>query len=172
MTDPGNLPELVRDLMTVGVATCSPDTPVVEIARLLVEKDLEALVVLDPIEGHALGIVGQDELVQAYTRSNVQTLKAEDILHDGVPQVPADIPLVAAAQLMRDQGVRTLFLMHHSGGIEYPAALISYRHILRHLAARSPEDLRDLGMHAQRQPPLQAFLERREAARKRNRLDP
>ncbi|OGO37085.1 MAG: hypothetical protein A2W35_02790 [Chloroflexi bacterium RBG_16_57_11] len=45
-------PELVRDLMTVGVATCSPDTPIDDIARLLLDKGLEAVVVLDPVDGH------------------------------------------------------------------------------------------------------------------------
>jgi CBS domain-containing protein len=53
---PDNDPRLVRDLMTVGVATCPPDTPVAGIARLLLEKDLEAVIVLDPGEGHDLGI--------------------------------------------------------------------------------------------------------------------
>ena len=53
-----------------------------------------------------------------------------------VPRVPPDIPLKTAAQIMQDQGVRVLFLTHHAGGIEYPAAYITYKHLLRHLAAR------------------------------------
>lgn len=161
------LPRLVRDLMTVGVPTCSPDTPIVDLARLILQKDLEAIVVLDTSEGHAVGVVGRDELVHAYTRGERDTATAEQIMRDGVHQVPPDIPLVAAAQIMQDLGVRVLFLMHHSAGVEYPAAMISYQHILRHLAADSLQDLRDLGIQAERQAPLQAFLTRRDAARKR-----
>lgn len=160
---------LVRDLMSVGVATCPPDTLIVEIARLLLDKQLEAIVVLDQ-EGHAVGVVSQDELVEAYTRDNWRDLTAEAVMCDGVPQVPPDIPLTAAAQIMQDQRVRVLFLMHHAGGIEYPAAALSYRSILRHLAARSDAELQDLGIAAARQPPLETFIQKRDAARQRSRL--
>jgi hypothetical protein len=73
--------------------------------------------------------------------------------------------LTAAAEIMLDLGVRSLFLMHHAGGIEYPAALISYRHFLRLMAAQEKEDLRDLGIQAQRRSPLETFIQRRDNAR-------
>ena len=164
------VPKLVRDLMTVGVATCSPDTLIVDIARVLLEKELDAIVVLDNGEGHALGVVSREDLVRAYTRDNWHSLRAENVMRDGVPQVPPEIPLSAAAQIMQDLGVRALFIMHHAAGIEYPAAVISYRHLLRHLSARDGEDIRDLGIKAERQSPLEVFIQRREAARNRNRL--
>lgn len=167
--------------MTVGVATCPPDALVKDLARLFVEKDLEAVVVLDPTDGNALGVISQDDLVQFYSNHAGQDLilpggqgqeeivsyKAADIMTEEIPQVPPDIPLAAAAQIMRDKGVRTLFLMHHAGGIEYPAGVITYTHLLRHLAARDETDLRDLGIQAARQSPLEAFIQRRDEARKR-----
>jgi CBS domain-containing protein len=158
-------PRLVRDLMTVGVATCSPETPVVEVARLILENGLEEVVVLE--DGNALGVIGQDDLVRAYATGNgsVRTVLAREIMREGVPQVPPDIPLEAAAQIMRDMGVRALFLMHHAGGIQYPAAVITYRHLLRHLAAIDANELRDMGIKAERKLPLQAFIERRDTAR-------
>ena len=97
-------PQLVRDLMTVGVTICTTDTPVTTIAEAILEKDLEAIVVLAE-EGHALGIVSQDELIGAYGRENYSDLTAGDILHEGVPQIPTDIPLRAAAQMMKDEAV-------------------------------------------------------------------
>jgi CBS domain-containing protein len=159
---------LVRDLMSVGVATCAPDTPIIDLARLVLDKGLEAVVVLDP-EGHAIGVVGQDDLARAYSQENRHQLTAEDVMSEGVPQVPADIPLVTAAQIMRDQGVRVLFLMHHAGGITYPAAMLTYTHLLRHLAARDDGDLADLGIKASRQPPLDTFIKKRDAARRQSR---
>jgi CBS domain-containing protein len=159
-------PELVRDLMTVGVDTCSPDTPVGDLARLLLEKGLEAVVVLDPADGHAMEYVSQDDLVRAFAHAlkPADGMTAEQVMHDEVPQAPPDIPLTAAAQLMFDRGMRVLFLMHHSSGIEYPAALISYQHVLRLLGARNREKLLDQGISATRQSPLEAFPQRREAA--------
>jgi CBS domain-containing protein len=162
-------PQLVRDLMTVGVVTCLPDTSIVDIARIMLDAEVEAVVVLE--EGNALGFIGQDELIQAFTRPDYADLTAEQILREGVPQIPADIPLSAAAQYMLDQRVRALFLMHHAGGIEYPAALISYRHLLRLMAARNPQELSDLGIRAERESPIETFLRRRDEARRMNRKE-
>jgi YD repeat-containing protein len=159
---------LVRDLMTVGAATCSPNTPMSDVARLVLDRGLEGVVVLDQ-DGNGIGVVSQDELVQAYTRDDWGNLTAEAIMREGVPQVPPDIPLTAAAQLMQDQGVRVVFLMHHANGVIYPAAVLSYRHLLRHIAAHSDADLQDLGIAAARKPPLEQFTERRDAARRQNR---
>jgi predicted transcriptional regulator len=157
-------PKLVRDLMTVGVYTCTPDTYVKAIARTILEQDLEEMVVLE--EGHNIGVVGQEELAQIYSHTDWESLKAEDVLRPQVPTVPADIPIATAAQLMRDQKVRVLYLTHHAGGIEYPAAFISYRHLIRHLAAQGEEDLKDLGIKAQRHSPIEVFIQRRNEARK------
>lgn len=160
------LPHLVRDLMTVGVVTCPPQTTVPEIAQLFLDQDVDDMIVLE--EGQALGVIAQEDLIAAFTLEDAQSLTAVEIMREGVPQVPPDIPLKAAAQIMQDHGVRTLYLMHHASGIEYPAAAITFRHYLRYLAAKDPHDLRDLGIHAERVSPLETFIQRRETARKKN----
>lgn len=152
--------------MTVGVETCTLDTPIASLARMLLANGGQEIVVLE--DGNAVGRIGLDQIILAYTHEDYQSLTASDIFVEGVPQVPPDIPLTAAAQLMLDQGVKALFLMHHAGGIEYPAALISYWHIIRHMSAKQEEDLRDLGIYAERQAPLQKFIQRRDAARRQN----
>ncbi len=70
---PENSPELVRDLMTVGVPTCKNTTPVVDVARFLIENNVEELVVLGE-EGEGIGVCGYRELVNAYERENVREL--------------------------------------------------------------------------------------------------
>jgi CBS domain-containing protein len=142
-------PTLVRDLMSIGVLTCSPDTSIVELTRILLEKELEGVVVLDD-QGHAAGVVGRQELIRAYSTGEYEYLTAEKVMQDGVPQIPPDIPLTAAAQIMQDRGQRIMFLMHHAGGIEYPAAMLSYKNMLRHM--------------------LETFIKRRDEARDRTRL--
>ena len=159
-------PLLVRDLMTVGVPTCAPDTKVIDLARIFIEKGYEAVIVLDKIDGHALGVISQENLIQAYHRHDVDSIIAEEVMQAEIPQVPPNIPAEAAAHLMHDQKIRALFLMHHSAGVSYPAAMITYIHMIRHLAATDLDDLRDLGIHAERKTPIQSFIERRDAARK------
>lgn len=158
--------ELVRDLMTVGVATCPPTTSIVDIARLLLDKDLEAVVVLDA-EGHGVGVVSRDDLIRAYTRDDCRELTAEAVMTEGLPQIPPNIPLTAAAQIMRDQGIRVVFMVHNADGVTYPAACLSYSHLMRHLIARSDAELKDLGIKAEREAPLATFIKRRDEARRR-----
>jgi len=158
--------ELVRDLMTVGVPTCKWDVPIRDIAHFLLEHHVEAMCVLDA-EGHGIGVVGEEELVAAYGKENLDLLKAEDIMSEGVPELNPDLPLPAAAQLMKDKGIRIAYILHNSAGIIYPAAFISYRHILRHIAAKDENELKDLGLAAERKSPIEQFIERRDEARKR-----
>lgn len=161
-----SLPHLVRDLMTIGVVTCNPQTTISELAQLFLEQDIEEVIALD--KGQALGVIGQEELVATFTLDNPQSLSAIEIMREGVPQVPPDIQLKAAAQIMCDKGLRALYLMHHTGGIEYPAAVITFTHYLRYLAAKDPQDLRDLGINAVRMPPLETFIQNRDLNLKKN----
>ena len=159
------MPKLVRDLMTVGVPTCKVTAPVIDIARFLIENNVEEMVVLGD-EGEGVGICGYKELVIAYDRDDVRELTAEDIMSEGVPELPSDIPLTLAAQLLRDKDIRVAYMNHNSAGIIYPAASISYKHLIRHLAAEDETDLKDLGINAERRSPLEQFIERRDEARR------
>ena len=162
---PENFPELVRDLMTVGVPTCKITTPVVDIARFLIDNNVEEMVVLGD-EGEGVGVCGYKELVDAYEREDVRELTAEEVMSEGVPELPSDIPLKVAAQLMKDKNVRVAYMNHNSAGIIYPAASISYKHLVRHLAAKDESELKDLGINAERKSPLEKFIERRDEARR------
>ena len=157
---------LVRDIMTVGVPTCKWNTPLVEISRHLVDHNGEALCVLDS-EGHGIGVVGIDELINAYAKDNMDSALAEEIMTEGVPEIQADLSLKVAAKIMQDKKVRVAYLMHNSAGIIYPAAYLTYRHILRYIAAMDDNELKDLGLAAERKSPVQTFIERRDAARKK-----
>ncbi len=78
-------------------------------------------------------------------------LKVEDVLREDIPQVPRGHP--HRWRLPRSCRIRACAccsFMHHAGGIAYPAGILTYRHILRFLAASSPEELRDLGIQAAR----------------------
>lgn len=155
--------KLVRDLMTVGVPTCPLDTRLQDLIRTMLTRHWEAVVVLDE-NGHAAGMVSHEEIVRAFDSEQFDTLTAEDIMHPDLPTVPPDIPVTAAAQIMQDMRVRVVYMTHHAGGIEYPAAWLTYEHLLRSM---SGEDPKSLGIHAAREAPLEVFLRRREEARRK-----
>ena len=150
-------PQLARDLMTVGVPTCKTSTPIREVARFLLEHNLEEMVVLDD-EGHGVGVVGYAEIAACFGREVGPELVAEQAMSEGVTELPADLPLPAAAQLLRDKRVRVGYMLHNAAGITYPAAYLSYRHILRLVAAKDETELKDLGLAAERMSPLERFI--------------
>jgi CBS domain-containing protein len=154
----------VRDLMHIGVSTCRADTPVVETARTLLRENLEALIVLDG-NGHAVGVLSRREVVAAYAQAGTRSrggeaVTAGDVMRPDIPEVPADIPAIAAAQIMLDQGVREVYLMHHAGGISWPAATLRFEDVLRYLAAETEADLASMGAGAPRKSPVETFMER------------
>lgn len=157
--------------MTVGVPTCKTDVPATDIARFIIYNNVEEMVVLGS-EGEGVGVVGYEELVRAYIlpagdeQENVKSLTAEQVMREGVPELPSDIPLTAAAQMMRDQNIRVAYMTHNSSGIIYPAAMISYKHIVRHIAAKDESELKDLGLAAERKSPLDVFIAKRDKTRK------
>ena len=129
---------LVRDLMQVGVPTCREDTPLKDAARLLVERNVAALIVLDE-DANMVGWIGEQHVARVINRDYAK-LTAGHIMDEHVPEILPEVPAAAAAHLMLDRGLRQLFVTHHAGGIKYPAAVIT-------LAGRVPHHRR-LGARA------------------------
>lgn len=123
---------LVRDVMRVGVPTCREDTPLKDAARLLVERNVAALIVLDE-DANMVGWIGEHHLARVIDRDLVH-LTAGDVMHDHVPEILPDIPAAAATHLMLDRGLHQLFISHHAGGVKYPAAVITLQDIMRIIA--------------------------------------
>jgi hypothetical protein len=88
-------------------------------------------------------------------------------MREGVPELPPDIAITLAVQIMQDRGIRVAYMTHNAAGITYPAAMISYKHILRALAAKDEKELKDLGIAAERKSPIEQFIERRDEARRK-----
>jgi CBS domain-containing protein len=157
---------LVRDLMQIGVTTCPGSTTIAELAEIMLSKNLFSVVILDPGDGNAIGLVDQSDLMRAFSLDHYKELTAEQVMQESIPQIPADIPLKTAIQMMLDNHLQTYYLMHHSGGISYPAAYFSYRNVLRLLAAMDEKDLADIGIEREKRLPLDEFYKKRDVARR------
>lgn len=147
---------LVRDLMQVGVPTCREEAPLLEVARLLVERNAGALVVLDE-DGNAVGWVGEEHVAQTIEEP-FGRLTAADVMDEDVPTIQPDLPAAAVAHLMLDRGLRQMFVTHHAGGIVYPAAVLTLQDVVRVIAGmdRAP----GVGVGAERPSPIDLFKQR------------
>jgi CBS domain-containing protein len=128
--------KLVRDLMKIGVPTCELNTPLCEVARIMVRDGADTVVVMD--EFGACGVVSQSDLVRAYPR-NYDLLKAVDVMHDRVISLTPDVAVTAAAHLMQDEKVHQVFIMHEHPGPSRPSAVLTMRAIVREMAGLEPE---------------------------------
>ena len=130
----------VRDLMRIGVTACSADTPFVEAVRTLLHNNLESLIILDD-HSRAIGMLSRREVVETYARSgvssnNLETLTVAEAMCSNIPKVPPGIPAITATQIMLDQGLREIYIMHNknAGTPDRPVGVLSLSNVLREIS--------------------------------------
>jgi CBS domain-containing protein len=108
--------KLVRDLMHPGVLTCQPDALLGQVAVLLTQHKVHALVVSDP-EGRPLGIISDYDLlagewlsVDDESLSTMRLLTAHDLMSYPVDTVDANVPIKEAAHTLIEKDVNRLLV--------------------------------------------------------------
>ena len=144
--------KFVRDVMKIGVPTCELDTKLHEVAKIMMRDQADVVVIMDEVG--ACGIISQSDLVRAFPR-NYELLTAKDVMTtDRVVSIPPDSALTAAAQIMQDDKVHQVFVMHEHPGAGKPSAVVTMQAIVREMAGLEPE-----------KPPALKKLEQAAAAR-------
>jgi len=108
--------KLVRDLMHPGVFTCQPNATLGQVAVLLTQHKVHALVVPDA-EGRPLGIISDYDLlagewlsVDDESLSAMRKLTAHDLMSYPVDTVDADTPIKEAAHILIEEDVSRLLV--------------------------------------------------------------
>jgi len=98
----------VREIMTIEVATASPDSTLEEVASMMKEEDAGAIPVLD--NDQLVGIITDRDIVLrciAEGKDPTET-NVEDILTDNLFTIEPDADLDEAARLMAERQIRRL----------------------------------------------------------------
>jgi len=112
--------KLVRDLMHPGVFTCQPTATLGEVAVLLTQYKVHALVVIDR-EERPIGIISDYDLlagewlsVDDESLSTMRKLTAHDLMSYPVDTIEADMPVKDAARTLIEKDVNRLLVTEHN----------------------------------------------------------
>lgn len=98
---------IVKDLLVGDVATCTPDTPIVEAAAHMMEADTGSLVVID--KGDLVGIVTERDVLRAVAEAkNTKTVAVGGIMTPGPDSLEPDVEVQEVALWMVASGYRHL----------------------------------------------------------------
>jgi CBS domain-containing protein len=108
--------KLVRDLMHRGLLTCKPDTRLGQVAVLLNQNHVHALIVADR-DGRALGILSDFDLLagewlssDSESLATMRKLTASDLMSHPVDSVEASVPLSEAVHELIDKEISRLLV--------------------------------------------------------------
>jgi CBS domain-containing protein len=115
--------KLVKDLMHANLITCKPDATLGQVAVLLHQHHVHALVVVDR-DGRAMGIISDFDLLagewlssDAESLNAMRKLTAADLMSQPIDSVEANIPLAEAVYLLSEKQVSRLLVTENGKAI-------------------------------------------------------
>ncbi len=121
---------LVRDVMRTPTINVLPTKTVNEIARIMIDRDVGSVLVVDE-EGNLLGIITKTDIVREVVSKGLSSfnVNASQIMTKNPYYAFDDVPLEEAASLMGSKGVGHLPILDSK--TLKPIGMISKRDILK-----------------------------------------
>ncbi len=111
---------LVRDAMTRDPASCTPDTPLIEVARLMVAHDCGALpVIRDERERKPVGVItDRDIVVRALAEeADPRATTVNQVMSNSCVTIAPDAPIEDCCRVMEAYQVRRILVVDEHGGL-------------------------------------------------------
>ena len=113
----------IREAMHRGVVTCRVTAPVANLARIMLDNDVSALVVVDE-RLDACGVITKTDLIKHYGK-DLTSLTAEDIMNPRLLTVSPDTLVCEGVQLMLAHKVHQLVIVTEAGAHRRPVGLFT-----------------------------------------------
>jgi CBS domain-containing protein len=132
---------VVRAYMHEGVVSCTPDTPLEEVAERMRGHHVSALVVVDG--GVAVGVISQTDLVSAaFVRPYMRYwrgMTARHVMSSPVATAAPETSLGEAMRLLRRRRIHRLVVTESDRDGTRPIGILSMTDIIAHLAGVGAE---------------------------------
>ena len=127
----------IRDIMHPGVITCRPDAALGQVAVMLIQQHVHALLVADR-DGRPIGVISDYDLLAGEWLSGdpeslevMRSMTAGELMSTPVDTVEADVPVREAVLRMGEEGISRLLVL--DGG--QPVGVVSVSDFVAALAA-------------------------------------
>ena len=124
--------ELVRDLMRHGAVTCSLETPINEVAQIMVMNRARYVVVTDEHNAVA-GIISARSILKAWGKDLKKT-KAKDIVLPHTVTTTPETPLAEAIKTMQRRRIQHLVIVSERPPHKRVVGILSASDLVRHMA--------------------------------------
>ena len=130
----------VSACMHPGVISCAPEASLEEVAAIMRERRISAVVVMK--DGAAVGVISQTDLVNAafiqpYLRY-WRGMEARHLMTSPVISVRPDTALAAALELLHSRQIHRLVVTEPGPNGDRPVGILSLTDAVRALAERPP----------------------------------
>ena len=125
----------VRDVMQRGVVSCQVNATADIIARIMLDNNVSALVVLDELL-NACGIVSKTNLLGLYGK-DTSLITAEDIMSPKLLTVSPETLVYEAIQLMLEHKVHQLVIVTKAGAHRRPVGIFTSGDVVALIAGKS-----------------------------------
>ena len=127
--------KMIRDVMTRGVVTVSPNTPVKEITERMASQHLSGVAVIG-VQGDMLGFISEMDIVKVLHKPDLKQLTAEDVMSSRLIAVAPDATLGRAARIMDEGHIHRLLILSEKGvgASQRPIGILSTTDIVREVA--------------------------------------
>jgi CBS domain-containing protein len=125
-----------------AVISVTPETPVAEVARVIGQRRIGAVMVLDA-HGAVAGIVSERDIVRALAtrEGGIVGMRAEELMTREVVMVDPATPVDAALRIMDEHYFRHLPVVDEAGAL---LGLVSVRDLVRHRIAQQDQAVESL----------------------------
>ncbi len=129
----------VKDLMHQGVFTCQPTTSIQEAAKMMVQHDVSALVIVDE-KGYMTGLLSRTDLVKtqlnAQSKEELRTKPVSEIMVSDVVSVQSEDTLKYASELIMTRHIHRVVVVEQSADGAKPVGILSITDVVRDLASQ------------------------------------
>ena len=125
----------VEGFANIGIVGCMPDAPLSEVAFLMANNRVHAVVVVDDSTAEP-PVITDSDLIAAAASGEFEHLSASDIASSEAVSVQLDAPLEDAARLLAERGASHVIVRDHRGT---PIGVLSSLDVARAISGRDRE---------------------------------